>query len=170
MTRTFASRVALAAALGLAAVLTVAAPAAAETYTKEHLAAARAAIDASHVSDGFDNVLVVVAEQTKTFFIRANPAISTQVEDATNKVAIALAARRPELDHEIQQIWCSKFSQAELQDIAKFYTSPLGQKLAKETTNMVQASVRVVQIYQQKLSQDMVAQVREELKKKGLPF
>ncbi|MDR3495369.1 MAG: DUF2059 domain-containing protein [Ancalomicrobiaceae bacterium] len=169
MTRTSAFRAAAFAAVGAFALMT--APAnSADTFTKEHLAAARAAIEASHVSDGFDNVLVAVADQTKANFVRSNPSFSTQIEAATNKVAVDLAARRVDLDHQVQQFWAAKFSQAELEDITKFYSSPVGQKLAKETNGIVAASVHAVQIYQGQLAQDMVTKVRAELKKQGLPF
>jgi hypothetical protein len=170
MSRTSISRVALVAAFGLATAFAGFAPVMAADFTKEQLAAARAAIESSHVSDGFDNVLLGVAQQAKANFIRSNPSFSTQIEAATNKVAIELASERIELDHQIQQIWAAKFTVQELQDIAKFYNSPVGQKLSKETSAMVANSMQAVQIYQQKLSQDMAAKVREELKKQGLPF
>ncbi len=164
------SRLAFAAAFAFATLLSAPLAMAADPFTKEHLAAARAAIDASHVADGFDKVLLGVAQQTKATLIRNNPSFSSQIEAATNKVAIQLAVERPTLDKEIQQVWCSKFSQAELMEIAKFYNSPIGQKLAKETGAMVAQTVPIVQGYQKKLEQDMFKLVPEELKKQGLPF
>jgi hypothetical protein len=164
------SRLTLIAALGLAMTLPCLTTAGAADFSKEQLAAARAAIEASHVNDGFDNVLLGVTEQAKANFIRSNPSYSRQIEDATNKVAVELAGERVELDHQIQQIWAAKFTIPELQEITKFYTSAVGVKLAKETTGMVAQSVQAVQAYQQRLSQDMVTKVRDELKKQGLPF
>ena len=166
MTRSFASALAVAAALTVG----LAVSAHAETYSKEQLAAARAALEASHVADGFDNVLLGVAEGTKASLIRNNPSFAGQIEEATNKVAIELAATRPELDKQIQQVWASKFSVAELQEIAKFYSSPLGQKLARETGSMVAQTVPIIQAYKAKLEGEMFKKVPEELKKKGLPF
>jgi len=164
------SRLALVATLGtLLAVQAVANGHAAE-YTKEQLAAARAAIEASHVADGLDNVLVAVAQQTKTNLIRTNPSYSSQIEVATNKIAVELASERVDLDHAVQQLWASKFSVQESQDIAKFYNSPVGQKLAKETGGLYNAIGQDLQIYQQKLAQDLYQKTRDELKKQGLPF
>ena len=160
----------LAHAMAMVAALSLTSAAQAETYTKEQLSAARAAIEASHVADGFDNVLIGVAQVTKASMIRSNPSFSSQIEEATNKVAVELAATRPELDKQIQQVWASKFTVDELKDIAKFYSSPLGQKLARETGNMVALTVPIVQAYKAKLEQDMFKKVPEELKKKGLPF
>jgi len=170
MPRPSLPHIARVAALGFATAFVTLAPAVAADPTKEQLAAARAAIEASHVADGFDNVLLGVAQQAKSNFIRSNPSFSSQIEAATNKVAVDLAGERVELDHKIQQIWAAKFTIPELQEITRFYTSPVGQKLSRETSSMVANSMQAVQIYQQKLSEDMATKVREELKKEGLPF
>jgi hypothetical protein len=135
--------------------------------SKEHLAAARAAIEASRVTEGFDNILLNVAQQTKAMYQRGNPSITQDIEDATNKVAIEIAPRRTELDRQIQIAWAAKFSKQELDDIAKFYNSPVGKKLATETQNMVRTATEAVLDWQQKISTDMVSKVREELKKRG---
>lgn len=170
MSRSRLTRLALGASLTLAICCASFQPTLSADFTKEQLSAAKAAIEASHVADGFDNVLLAVAQQAKSNFIRSNPSYSTQIEAATDKVALQLASERVDLDRQIQSIWANKFSVAELNDIAKFYSSPVGVKLAKETAGLVALSVQSVQIYQQKLSQDMVVKIREELKKQGLPF
>ncbi|MEJ1158228.1 DUF2059 domain-containing protein [Prosthecomicrobium sp. N25] len=135
--------------------------------SKEHLASARAAIEASRVTEGFDNILLGVAQQTKALFQRSGPSIAQDIEDVTNKVALELAPRRIDLDRQIQIAWASKFTKPELDEIAKFYTSPTGKKLAAETQSMVRAATEAVVEWQQKLSTDMVAKVRDELRKKG---
>lgn len=162
MFRNLAKPLAVAGVLALSAVA-----ASAQDFTREHLASARAAIEASKVSEGFDNILLGVAEQTKGMFQRSNPALSSQIEETTNKVAIGLAPRRVDLDREIQRIWAAKFTKPELDEIAKFYNSPVGKKLAGETQAMVAASAAFVVQWQQKLSQDMVTKVREEMAAKG---
>lgn len=162
MFRSFLKPLALA---GLLAAL--AAPAAAQDISKEHLASAKAAIEASRVAEGFDNILIGVAQQTKALFQRSNPSLGPTIDEVTNKVALELAVRRVELDKEVQTVWARKFTKAELDEIAKFYTSPVGKKLAAETQNVVASSMQFVVAWQQKLSTEMVAKVREEMKKRG---
>jgi uncharacterized protein len=140
----------------------------AEDIAKDHMAAAKAAIEASHVADGLDNILLAVAQQTKGLLSRNDPSHSSQIDEVTNAVALELAAKRPELDRQVQEIWATRFTKSELEEIAKFYASPVGQKLSKETNNLVQMSGVAAQVWQQKLSQEMLAKVREELKKKGI--
>ena len=116
----------------------------------------------------FRSILIGVAQQTKAMLTRADPAHSSQIDEATNQAALALASRRPELDAQIQQVWAARFNKAELEEIAKFYSSPVGQKLTKETASMVQMSGVAAQVWQQKISQEMLAKTREELKKRGV--
>lgn len=164
------ARAATVAAFGVACHFATLTAASAETFSKEQLAAARAAIEASHVTDGVDNVLLAVAQQAKTNFIRSSPSYSVQIEAAVNKTAIDLASQRVDVDRQIQQIWASKFSIDELKAIAAFYSSPAGQKLTRETPALVNESAQALQAYQIKLSQDIVTKTREELRKQGLPF
>ncbi len=140
----------------------------AEDYAKDHLASAKTAIEASHVADGLDNILIAVAQQTKSLLSRNNPAHSSAIDEVTNAAAIELAAKRPELDRQVQEIWAARFSKAELDEIAKFYSSPVGQKLSKETNGLVQMSTVAAQVWQQKISQEMLNKVRDEMKKRGV--
>lgn len=140
----------------------------AEDFAKDHLAAAKTAIEASHVADGLDNILIVVAQQTKGLLSRNDPSHSSQIDAATNAAALELAAKRPELDRQVQEIWAARFTKPELEEIAKFYASPVGQKLSKETGNLVQMSSVAAQVWQQKIGQELLAKVREDLKKQGI--
>ncbi len=144
------------------------APAKLPEFPKEHLASARAAIDASKVTEGFDTVLIGIAQQTKALFQRSNPALTDVIEQTTNKAAIELAPRRVELDRLIQTAWASKFSKEELDEIAKFYNSPIGKKLATETQTMVQFATEVGDgLAAEDRRPDMVEKVRTDLQKAG---
>lgn len=154
-------------AAAAAVMVGLASPALAEDYTKDHLAAAKAAIEASHVNEGFDNLLIGVTQQTKQMLGRTNPALSSQIDEVANLVALQLAAKRPELDYQVQEIWAARFSKAELEEITKFYSSPVGVKLTKETSGMVRMTGVAAQVWQQKIGQEMVEKIREEMKKRG---
>jgi len=163
MIHPLASRLAVA-----ALVFGLAAPAFAEDYAADHLAAAKAAITASHVSDGLDNILIGVAQQTKAMLSRTNPAQSSLIDQLTNTAALELAAQRPALDRQIQEIWAARFTKDELTKIAEFYNSPVGQKLSKETSGMVQMSGIAAQVWQRKIGEEMLVKVREAAKAKGV--
>ena len=161
------SRLAL---LGATAVLVVglSTGAMAETYTKEHLAAARAAIVAAKVTEGLDEILIGTTAQTKQVLVRRAPAASTQIEEATNAVALELAPKRAELDQQIQEIWAGRFTKEELDEITKFYSSTVGQKFTKEIPAISQAISMAAQIWQKKIGDEMITKVRAEMKKRGV--
>jgi len=161
------SRLAL---LGASALLAVSLTtgAMAQDYAKDHLAAAKAAISASKVTEGFDEILIGVAAQTKQTLVRRAPAASSQIEEVTNAVALEMVPRRADLDTQIQQIWAGRFSKAELEEIAKFYNSPVGQKLSKEMGELSQLIVMSVQVWQKKVADEMSTKVRAEMKKRGV--
>jgi hypothetical protein len=156
----------LGAAAALAVGLTTGAMA--EEFAKDHMAAAKAAVTASKITSGFDEILIGIAAQTKQLLVRRAPAASSQIEEVTNSVALELAAKRVELDTQIQEIWAARFSKAELEEIAKFYGSPVGQKFTTEMAPMTQMLGIAVQVWQKKVSDEMLTKVRAEMKKRGV--
>ena len=156
--------------LGASAVLVVglSTGAMAETYSKEHLAAARAAVDAAKVTEGFDEILIAVTSQTKQTLVRRAPSSSAQIEEVTNAVALELAPKRAELGQQIQEIWAGRFTKAELDEITKFYSSPVGQKFTKEIPAISQLITMAAQVWQKKISDEMVSKIRAEMKKRGV--
>lgn len=163
MIHSLASRLAVA-----TLVFGLATPAFAEDYAADHLAAAKAAITASHVADGLDDILIGLTQQTKAMLSRTNPAQTNLIDQLVNTAALELAAKRPELDKQIQEIWAARFTKDELQKIAEFYNSPVGQKLSKETIGMVQMSGVAAQVWQRKIGEELVTKVREAAKAKGV--
>ncbi|MBP0651879.1 DUF2059 domain-containing protein, partial [Mycobacterium tuberculosis] len=78
--------------------------------------------------------------QTKSTLTKASPSLGPQIDEVTNKVALELAARRPELDRQLQNVWASRFTKPELDELAKFLSSPIGQKWTKELPGVVAGS------------------------------
>jgi len=140
----------------------------AETYAKEHLAAAKAAIAAAHATEGLDEILIGVTAQTKQVLVRRAPAASSQIEEVTNAVALEMVSKRAELDQQIQEIWAGRFTKDELDEIAKFYNTPTGKKFINEIAPISQMIGMSAQLWQKKLGEDMLAKVRAEMKKRGV--
>lgn len=138
-----------------------------ETFTKEHLALAQQAIDASKSATGFDNILPVVADQTRTLFIRSNPALTPQIEEVTQEVAIGLAPKRRALDETLEKIWARRFSEDELRQIVAFYNSPVGKKLSDLSAEILALSVGAAKQWGDQISTEMVTRVREQMLKRG---
>jgi len=157
----------LRAALVLAVLAT---PALAEDFTESHLAAARDTIAAAHASEQFNQILVVLADQTKALFQRSNPSAVKDIEDVVDQVALDLAKRRPELDRELERVWASRFTEDELKAIAAFYRSPVGMKFGQQMPVIIQDSIRSAGIWKDAISTEIVTRARDELNKRGYQF
>ncbi|MDD7908975.1 MULTISPECIES: DUF2059 domain-containing protein [Pseudovibrio] len=134
-----------------------------ETFSAAHLDAARDAVIATRSIEGFDNILPDVAERTRTLFIRSNPAMSAEIDTVVNEVALELAAERPALDKLIYEVWARRFSEEELKQIATFYNTEAGSKLAKLGGQLSALSMGAAKQWSDALSQQMVAISRERL-------
>lgn len=138
-----------------------------QEFAKDHLASAKAAIDASHMFANLDQILIGITLQTKSTLTKASPSLGSQIDEVTNKVAIDLAGKRPELDRQLQIAWASRFTKAELDELTKFLNSPTGQKWTKELSGVIGGSGQAIQAWQKSIADEMLAKSREELIKRG---
>ncbi|WP_068081957.1 DUF2059 domain-containing protein [Polycladidibacter stylochi] len=138
--------------------------AAQETFKISHLEAAKKVVIAMHTTDGFDNILPDIAERTRTLFIRSNPALSDDIDRIVNEVAMSMVARRPLLDRVIYEVWARRFSEDELNQIATFYNTEAGKKLAIVNGQIAALSIGAAKQWSDALSTDMVTEVRKKLK------
>lgn len=138
-----------------------------EKFSKEHLEAARAAIAASKALSSFNNILPLMAEQTKALFIRTHPALKDEIEEVTSSIALELAKKRVALDHVIVGVWARRFTQKELEEILAFYQSDVGRKLANLSPQLAALSIGAAKKWGDEISIEMVTRVREEMLKRG---
>jgi hypothetical protein len=64
-------------------------------------------------------------------------------------------------------LYATSFSEQELKEILAFYKTPSGKKLLTEQPKMVDDSMKFAQDWANKLSDQVVAKMRDELKKRG---
>ena len=135
--------------------------------SESHLAAAKRVAEVTKVLEPFDDILPILAEQTRTAFIQAEPTRAEEIIEITQEVALQLAPTRSELNKLVYQAWASNFTEEELNDLAVFYTTDLGQKLTSTLPVVTQLSVGAAREWQDKLSTDMVTMVQQELQKRN---
>ncbi|MES0879340.1 DUF2059 domain-containing protein [Roseibium sp. SCP14] len=163
--KTFQRAAVLGAAIITAGFLTTAAMA--QDISESHLAAAKKVAVATKVLEPFDDILPILAEQTRTAFIQSDPTRAEEIIEITQDVALKLAPRRSELNNLVYNTWAQSFSEAELNQLADFYNTELGQKLTSTIPAITQFSVGAAREWQDKISTEMVTMVQEELAKKN---
>jgi hypothetical protein len=142
----------------------------AEEITEAHLQAALNAVKAAKTSKGFDNLLPLLSQQTQNKLIRLRPDQHQLIAQVVDAEALELVARRADLDNDIARIWAKYFTQDELVQIAAFYSSPTGSKLADIGPQVVGETLQSVKGWSDRVGEEMFEKSREALKKKGVDF
>ena len=128
-----------------------------------HIEAARKAVIATHAIFAFDAILPDLADRTLELFVNARPAQAAILETLVAESALELAAERSQLNAQLFEIWAATFSIAELQEIASFYSSPTGQKLARAATGLTERSAAAGMAWGDQMSQRLADQVARSL-------
>lgn len=165
----FFPRAAVLGAVMIAAGALSSAASAQETFTESHLEAAKRVVVATKAMEPFDDILPLLAEQTRTVFIQADPTRAEEVIAVTDEVALALASKRAELNRKVYEKWASAFTEDELNQLAEFYGTDLGQKLTQSIPNITGASVQAAREWQDAISTEMVTMVQERLAEENQP-
>jgi hypothetical protein len=115
----------------------------------------------------FTPLIAGVIEQAKILYLQQDPALAKDLNEIAAKMRTDLSPRFSELTNEVATLYASHFTEDELKQILKFYQSPVGKKLLSQQTIVVEASMKFAQSWANKLSDEVVAKMRQELKKKG---
>ena len=131
------------------------------------MATAKELIAVTGATTLFNPLIAGVVEQAKLLFLQQNPALSKDLNEIANKMRTDLAPRFDELSDEVARLYATNFTEPELKDMLAFYKSPAGKKLLAEQPTVVDASMKFAQDWANKLSDEVIAKMREELKKRG---
>lgn len=166
MTFMQASRRAIQMAL-VGAALTVSLPALAAPPTPAAKATAGELVKLTGATTLFTPLIAGVVEQSKLLFLQQNPGLAGDLNEIAAKMRADLAPRLAELTAEVANIYAQQFSEQELKDLVAFHSSAVGKKYVVEQAVVVNASLKFAQEWANKLSDEVTAKMREELKKKG---
>ena len=131
------------------------------------MATARQLIAATGATTVFNPLIAGVVEQAKLLFLQQNPGLAKDLNEIAAKLRTDLAPRFGELNEEMAKLYATSFTEQELKAILVFYKSPAGKKLLAQQPNVVDASMKFAQDWANKLSDQVIAKMRDELKKRG---
>jgi hypothetical protein len=132
------------------------------------MSAAKEIVTVTGATTLFNPLIAGVVEQAKLLFLQQNPGLSKDLNEVATKMRNDLAPRFDELVNDVARNYATHFTEQELKDVLAFYKSPAGKKLISEQPKVVDASMKFAQDWANKLSDQVIAQMREELKKRGL--
>jgi hypothetical protein len=131
------------------------------------LATAKELVSVTGATVLFNPLIAGVIEQAKLLFLQQNPALSKDLNDIANQLRSDLTPRFHEIADEIARLYAVSFNEQELKDILAFYKSPAGQKMLQQQPKVVDGSMKFAQTWANTLSEEVVAKMRDELKKRG---
>jgi hypothetical protein len=150
-------------------VLALAAPAAfaQQKASPAALADAKQLIAVTNATSLFNPLVAGVIEQAKLLYLQQNPQLAKDLNDIATKMRTELQPRLHEVDDEVAKLYATSFTEKELKDMLVFYKSSTGQKMLKLQPDVIDRSMKFAQNWANKLSDEVVAKMRVELKKKG---
>lgn len=135
--------------------------------TPEHIAKARQLILATGISRSFQIIIPEFMDQIGNTLTQARP-------DLVHDMNIVLDQLRPEFDRQSEEmvelsarIYASLLSEKDIDDILRFFNSDAGKRYVSAQPLFLNQLVSGMQAWQQKISNNMMARVRQEMKKKG---
>lgn len=152
----------------IAVVLALASPAAyAQQPSAAAMATAKEIVAVTGAMTLFNPLIPGVVEQAKLLFLQQNPALSKDLNEISAKMRSDLAPRFEELVNDVAKNYATSFTEQELKDILAFYKTPAGRKLISDQPKVVDATLKYAQTWANALSEQVIAKMRDELKKKG---
>ena len=128
---------------------------------------AREVVLASGATRSFEGVIPSILQQSLSVFVQQNPDLQKELTEATKTIAPGLEKRASEIVDIIASVYATRFSQAELKELLAFYQSTVGKKFVTLLPNVLEESFIKTQEWGGKLSEQVVQQLRAEMKKRG---
>jgi hypothetical protein len=115
----------------------------------------------------FNPLIAGVVEQAKLLYLQQNPGLAKDLNEVAAKIRTDLQPRFSEVTDEVAKLYATSFTEQELKDILSFYKSPAGQKLLKMQPRVIDSSMSFAQNWANKLSEEVIRKIRDEMKKRG---
>jgi hypothetical protein len=154
-------------AVMIAVLLAPAAVAHAQQPSTAAVANAREIITLKGAAGVYEVIVPGVVEQVKNLFLQRNPNLAKDLSEVAAKLRQDYAPRRSEVLEEVAKLYASRFTEQELRDAVAFYKTPLGKKLIEEEPKVLDQSMQVAQNWGDRLSEQVIAGMRNEMKKRG---
>jgi hypothetical protein len=128
---------------------------------------AKQVVDVKGVKSMFEPMVRGVVQKVKDTLMQTNFMWSKDLNEVAVIVQKDDGPRLNELIDETARIYASHFTEAELKNILAFYQSPLGRKMVAEEPKALDESMANAGNWGDKLSEEVITQMRIEMKKRG---
>ena len=141
--------------------------AAAQKPSQAAVATARELIEIKGASQLYNPALVGIILSARNTLLQTNPALSADLNAATQQLRKDYEPRLDALKQQIAILYAARFSEKELKDALAFYKSPLGKKLVTVEPQVLDQSMAVASKWADELAEEVLEKLRAEMRKKG---
>jgi hypothetical protein len=128
---------------------------------------AKQIIEIKGVKKLFEPLVRGVVLKVKNQFMQTNFMWAKDLNEVADKLVTQFEPRTSELVDESARIYASHFTEAELKQILAFYQTPTGRKMVVEEPRALDQSMANAGDFGDKLSDEIIAKFRDEMKKRG---
>lgn len=132
------------------------------------LAAAKEFLEVSGASRQIETVVPVMLAQMLDVFVKMKPTARKEIEEAFAAAGKTMLARKGELIAEIAPVYARKMTAGELREMIAFFKSPTGVRFVSLQPAFLQESMAIGARWGQRIGQELEAEVRRDLKKRGI--
>jgi hypothetical protein len=129
--------------------------------------AAREILAMKNVSAQYAGAVPSIVQRTRDQLLQNNLNYQKDLSEVAVTIAQAFAGREKEIGEQMAKIYASDFTEQELKDLVTFYKSPLGAKLLAQEPKSIMASLGYMQQWAQGFAEEVNAQFRAEMRKRG---
>ncbi|HWV81061.1 MAG TPA: DUF2059 domain-containing protein [Hyphomicrobiaceae bacterium] len=125
-------------------------------------------MEATGASAQFDQVIPVLTGQLTQSFVHLAPDRASEIREVMGELVKRFSQRKAELIDEVALIYAQKMSVDDMREVAKFYQSGAGRRLVEAQPQILRQSMSVGQAWGQRIGAELDAEMRRELKKRGI--
>ncbi len=140
------------------------------TPSAEAVAAARELMAASGVARQFDAMLPAMMAQMTQAFVQMQPQHEKVIRETLAQVSKRGLDRKSELIDEVAKLYAREISAADMQELTRFFKSAAGKRFVDSQMKILPDAMRVGQQWGEKIGREIDAEMRNELRKKGIPI
>lgn len=144
-----------------------AAPAPVGEPTPAQMALARDLVTGSGISRSFGVVVPQYLDQIGTQLTQTRPDLIRDLNAVTEQIKPEFDKRADEMVDKAARLYAQRMSEDELKTVSAFFKSPAGARYVATQPLVLSELFAQLQAWSAKMSTDMMARVREEMKKKG---
>ncbi len=135
---------------------------------RERLVAARELMVVTRMAQQFDASLPLLTMHLTRNFVDLAPQAKEEIQAVMGEVLKRFPARKAELIEEIAKLHAEKLTLKELRELVRFYSRGIGAKFMAMQPELTQRSMLLSERWGEMIGREIDAEVRRELKKRGI--